>query len=163
LGGLSQREVAQYVELEASEIASSELVAGLHAETKGNPFFLSEIVRLLALEGLPTEPTAEVRVGIPQSVRDVISRRLNYLSGDCNRVLVLAAVIGREFALDALARMGDVSEEQLLDVLDEAIAAGVVSEVPGGRARLRFAHVLIRDTLYDELRSARRTRHTASR
>jgi hypothetical protein len=63
LGGLSQREVAQYVELEASEIASSELVAGLHAETKGNPFFLSEIVRLLALEGLPTEPTAEVRVG----------------------------------------------------------------------------------------------------
>jgi DNA-binding SARP family transcriptional activator len=158
LGGLSQREVARYVELEASEIASSELVAGLHEETEGNPFFLSEIVRLLALEGLSTDPTAEVRVGIPQSVRDVISRRLNYLSEECNRVLVLASVIGREFALDALARMGDLSEEQLLDVLDEAIAAGIVSEVPGGRAQLRFAHVLIRDTLYGGLRSARRTR-----
>jgi eukaryotic-like serine/threonine-protein kinase len=158
LGGLSQREVAQYVELEASEIASSELVAGLHEETEGNPFFLSEIVRLLALEGLPTDPTAEVRVGIPQSVRVVITRRLNYLSEECNRVLVLASVIGREFALATLVRMGDVPEEQLIDTLDEAIAAGVVSEVPGGRARLRFAHVLIRDTLYDELRSARRMR-----
>jgi DNA-binding SARP family transcriptional activator len=158
LGGLSQREVAQYVDLEASEIASSELVAGLHEDTEGNPFFLSEIVRLLVLEGLPTDPTAEVRVGIPQSVRDVTTRRLNHLSEECNRVLVLASVLGREFALDTLVRMGDVSDEHLLDKLDEAIAAGVVSEVPGGRARLRFAHVLIRDTLYDELRSARRIR-----
>ena len=46
----------------------------------------------------------------------------------------------------------------MLDVLDEAIAARIVSDVPGGRGRLRFAHVLIRDTLYEGLTAARRMR-----
>jgi predicted ATPase len=95
---------------------------------------------------------------IPQSVRDVIARRLRHLSQECNRVLVLASVLGREFALDALARVGGVSEEELLDMLDEAMTARVVSDIPAGPRQLRFAHVLIRDTLYDGLTTARRVR-----
>src|SRR5918999_1712987 len=158
LGGLSERDVAQYVELTASEIASSELAAGLHAETEGNPLFVGEIVRLLAVEGASAGSTAEVRLAIPQSVRDVIARRLSHLSEECHRVLVLASVIGREFAVDALARVGGVPEGELLDVLDEAMVARVVSELPARTARLRFAHVLIRDTLYEGLASARRVR-----
>jgi DNA-binding SARP family transcriptional activator/tetratricopeptide (TPR) repeat protein len=158
LRGLSERDVAQYVELTASEIASSKLAAGLHAETEGNPLFVGEIVRLLAVEGVPAESTGEVRLAIPQSVRDVIARRLRHLSEECNRILVLASVIGREFAVDALAHVGGVPEEELLDLLDEAMAARVVSEPPAGNARLRFAHVLIRDTLYEGLTSARRVR-----
>ena len=73
-------------------------------------------------------------------------------------MLVLASVIGREFALDTLARLGGVSGEELLDTFDEALAARVVSDVPGAPGRLRFAHVLIRDTVYDGLTSARRVR-----
>jgi tetratricopeptide (TPR) repeat protein len=73
-------------------------------------------------------------------------------------VLVLASVLGREFALDALARLSEVSEDALLDTLDEALAARVLSDVPGAPSRLRFAHVLIRDTLYAELTTARRVR-----
>ena len=90
-------------------------------------------------------------LAIPQSVRDVIARRLGHLSEECNRMLVLASVLGREFALDALARLGGVSEDELLDALDEAMAARVVADVPGAPGRLRFAHVLIRDTLYEGL------------
>jgi DNA-binding SARP family transcriptional activator len=158
LGGLSEREVAQYVQLTASEIATSELVAGLHTETEGNPLFVGEIVRLLSLEGVSAESTREVRLAIPQSVRDVIARRLNHLSEECNRMLVLASVIGREFAVDALAHAGDIPEDELVDLLDEATAARVVSDLPAGTGGLRFAHVLIRDTLYDGLTSARRAR-----
>jgi DNA-binding SARP family transcriptional activator len=158
LGGLSEREVAQYVELTASQIASTPLVAAVHQETEGNPLFVGEIVRLLAVEGVGSESTAEACLAIPQSVRDVIARRLTHLSHECNRLLVLAAVIGREFALDALARMAGVSEDGLLDVLDEAMAARVLADVPGAADRLRFAHVLIRDTLYEGLAAARRAR-----
>jgi DNA-binding SARP family transcriptional activator/tetratricopeptide (TPR) repeat protein len=153
LGGLSEGEVAEYIERTASEIASAELVAALHDEAEGNPLFVGEIVRLLAVEG--------VRAGgfaIPQSVREVIARRLTHISEECNRVLVLASVIGREFAIDALARVGGVAEDELLETLDEAMLARVVSDVPGGADRLRFAHVLIRDTLYEGMTSARRTR-----
>ena len=158
LGGLSEREVVEYVELAASEIAASELVAGLHEETAGNPLFVGEIVRLLTADVGRSESIRNVRLAIPESVRDVIARRLSRLSQECNRVLVLASVIGREFALDALARVADVSEDQLLDTLDEAMVVRVVSEVPGGPGRLRFAHVLIRDTLYEGLTAARRVR-----
>jgi DNA-binding SARP family transcriptional activator len=158
LGGLSEPEVVDYVELTASEIASPQLAATLHEETEGNPLFVGEIVRLLAVEGARSGSMGEPRLAIPQSVRDVIGRRLTHLSRACNRMLVLASVIGREFALDALARLGAVSEDVLLDVLDEAMAARVVSDVPGVTNRLRFAHVLIRDTLYDGLTSARRVR-----
>jgi DNA-binding SARP family transcriptional activator len=149
LSGLSERDVAAYVQLAASELATPELIAALHEETEGNPLFVGETVRLLALEG---------RIAIPQSVRDVISRRLAHLGDECNRVLVLASVLGREFALDALARLSGVTEDALLETLDEAMRARVISEVPGGPGRLRFAHVLIRDTLYEGLTTARRVR-----
>jgi DNA-binding SARP family transcriptional activator len=149
LRGLSQQDVAEYVELAAAELASPDLIASLYDETDGNPLFVGETVRLLVVEG---------RIAIPQSVRDVISRRLAHLADECNRVLVLASVLGREFALDALARLSKLGEDDLLDTLDEAIAARVLSDVPGAPSRLRFAHVLIRDTLYAELTTARRVR-----
>jgi DNA-binding SARP family transcriptional activator len=158
LGGLSRREVAEYVGLTASHIASADLVAALHAESEGNPLFVGEIVRLLSIEGVPSEKPAEARVVIPQSVRDVIARRLTHLPEECRRVLVVASVLGREFSLAPLGRMSGVAEDELLDVLDEAMFARVVSDVAGGPGHVRFAHVLIRDTLYDGLTTGRRVR-----
>jgi DNA-binding SARP family transcriptional activator len=152
LVGLSEAAVAEYVALSATELASPELVAVLHDETEGNPLFVTETVRLLAVE----KTASEGRISIPQSVRDVIARRLRHLSDETNRVLVLASVLGREFTLATLARVADVPEDALLDSLDEASAARVVSDVPDAPGRLRFAHVLIRDTLYDALGAARR-------
>ena len=158
LGGLSEREVAEYIELTASELALPELVTALHEDAEGNPLFVGEIVRLLAVEGVRSEYTAAVQLAIPQSIRDVIARRLTHLSRECNRVLLLAAVIGREFGIDALARLADVTVDELLESLDEAMIARVVSDDPGAPGRLRFAHVLIRDTLYEGLTRAHRVR-----
>ena len=158
LSGLSRPDVAHYLELTASDIATSELVARLHAETEGNPLFVGEIVRLLSVEHVASPSAAGTGLAIPQGIRDVIVRRLSHLSAECERLLVLASVIGREFSVDALARMGGITESELLDILDEAQTARVVSDVPDAAGRLRFAHVLIRDTLYDGLTSARRVR-----
>jgi DNA-binding SARP family transcriptional activator len=157
LTGLSEPEVAEYVDVTASQIASPELIAALHKETEGNPLFVVETVRLMAIEGVEHE-SGRAEVAIPESVHAVIARRLAHLSDECNRLLVLAAVLGRDFSLDALARLGGVSEEELLDVLDAAMTARVVSELPGAPGRLRFAHVLIRDTLYEGLTTVRRIR-----
>ena len=144
IAGLNEAELQDYV---AHEAAAPVSVAALHEQTGGNPLFAGEIVRLLSVEG---------RLVVPQSVRDVIARRLTHLSDACNRALVLASVLGREFTLDALARLSDVTEDALLDALDEAIAARIVSDIPSSPGRARFAHVLIRDTLYEGLSGARR-------
>jgi DNA-binding SARP family transcriptional activator/tetratricopeptide (TPR) repeat protein len=158
LAGLSAPDVARYVEQTASEIASPELIAALYDETEGNPLFVGETVRLLSLEGVRPEVDGAPRA-IPPSIRDVITRRLGHLSEECNHLLVHASVLGREFALGTLARTAGIPDEGvLLETLDEAMAARIIADLPGSADRLRFTHVLIRDTLYEGLTIARRVR-----
>ena len=157
LRGLTETDVAEYVELAVGRAASGDLVTALHEETEGNPLFVVEMVRLLAIEGDALELRSP-SLDIPESIRDVIARRLAHLSDECNRVLVLASVLGRELAPAALARLAGVSDDDLLEHLDEALAAGVLTHVPGSHEHVRFAHVLIRDTLYDGVTTARRVR-----
>jgi class 3 adenylate cyclase/tetratricopeptide (TPR) repeat protein len=161
LGGFRREEVASLIELTADLEPPDALVAVVHAETEGNPLFVGEVVRLLASEGRLGAPAdaESLRFTIPDSIREVIGRRIHHLSSECKSVLTVASVLGREFALDALESATEISGDDLLDVLDEAIAARVVSEIPGSLGRLRFSHALIRDALYDELTTPRRTRY----
>jgi DNA-binding SARP family transcriptional activator len=157
LAGLVAPDVARLIELTAEVAPAQELVAGIYEETEGNPLFVGEVVRLLAQEGLLAGGRQDVeKLGVPQGVREVIGRRLRRLSEDCARILTLACVLGREFDLVALESMAGIAPGEMLEWLDEAMAARIVSEVPGSPGRLRFAHALIRDALYEELTGARR-------
>jgi hypothetical protein len=130
----------------------------VYARTEGNPLFVTETTRLLVVEGLSGDAHSPREFAIPRTVQDVIARRLAHLSQECNRLLVLASVLGREFAIDMLARLAGVSQDQLLEVLDEALVARVLVGVPGLSGRIRFAHVLIRDAVYEGLTATRRIR-----
>ena len=154
LRGLDAPQVAEYVRLSTGFEPAAGLVEAIHSETEGNPLFVSETVHLLAAEGRVEEADADV--GIPPGVRAVIGRRVERLSPQCRELLVPASVMGREFAIDALAELSDLTSEELLDVLHEAMAERVLDDVPGAPGRVRFGHALIRDTLYDELTAARR-------
>ena len=158
LQGLALPDVARFIELDADVSPPAELVAAIHDETEGNPLFVGEVVRLLASEGRLSriDVGALWALGIPQGVREVIGRRIGRLTPECSRVLTLAAVLGREFELDALEHLSELSSDELLDVLDEAIASKVLTSVPGAPGHLRFAHALIRETLYDQLTTVRR-------
>ena len=150
LAGLGEEDVVHFIELAAPGRPGTELAPAVHAETEGNPLFVGEIVRLLAEENRLEDPVA-APLAIPQSVREVIGRRLRNLSDPCNRLLTLASVLGREFDLDALASVSGLSPGEILELLDEAMETRVVSEVPGAIGRMRFAHALIRDTAYHGL------------
>jgi tetratricopeptide (TPR) repeat protein len=159
LRGLGASDVARYIEMTSGFAPPDDLVAAVHHETEGNPFFTGEVVRLLVAEGrLESERPTGWKIGVPQGVREVIGRRLSRLSEECNRVLTLASVIGREFGLDVLERVSGLDGEQLLEVLDESLAARIVAKVPEAVGRYRFAHALVRDTLYDEPSPVRRVR-----
>jgi eukaryotic-like serine/threonine-protein kinase len=155
LDGLKEADVARIIKLVAPAASADDLGTAVYAETEGNPLFVGEIVRLLAEEGRLEDP-APGRLAIPQSVREVIGRRLRHLSPECNELLTLASVLGREFDLDALARVSAFERGAVLELLDEAIGARVVSEVPGAIGRMRFAHALIRDAVYHGLTRSRR-------
>jgi DNA-binding SARP family transcriptional activator/tetratricopeptide (TPR) repeat protein len=154
LGGLAQDDIAEYIAISIEIEPEATTVAEIHAESDGNPLFVGEIVRLLASEGRLGERAEKLQ--IPSGVREVIGSRLRRLSGPCQKVLTRVSVLGREFDVDVVQRLSGLPREALIDVLDEAISERVVGEVPGVPGRLRFAHVLIRDTLYDDLTVARR-------
>jgi DNA-binding SARP family transcriptional activator/tetratricopeptide (TPR) repeat protein len=149
LGGLDAEAVASIVAARAGARASSRLSAAVHARTEGNPFFVEELLR--EAHELPSPD----QLVLPQSIKDLILRRLRRLDGESVRLLEAAAVIGREFALPVLGQAAGSSGERLLDSLDAALGAHVV--VPAGSpGSYAFAHALVRETVYNRLSPARR-------
>jgi predicted ATPase len=143
--GLAAEDVAQLMASTAGGELRADLAAAVHRQTAGNPLFVGEMTRLLAAQNALDRD--DVSVGVPQGVREVIERRMVRLPQPCIDVLTLAAVAGEEFALDIVARAGAVRVPEVVELLDTAMAAGVVREA--GTGRYRFAHALFREALYE--------------
>lgn len=128
----------------------------LRERTGGNPLFVRELARLMVAEGIGAAHDA-----VPAGVGDVLRRRLARLPPHTATALRQAAVLGREVDITLLGELGRIDDEELLDALEPAVLAGLLDEpVPG---RIRFAHNLIRDTLYDDTSVLRRSRlHAAA-
>ena len=133
-----------------------DMVEQVHLRTKGNALFVSELLKLLEANRL--DETQGWQFAIPQEIRGVIGRRFDRLSDECNRVLTIASVIGREFDFDLLSRVTDSSDDDLLDVVDEALVARVIEGAAGGTERYQFTHALIQQTLSEELSPSRNVR-----
>ncbi|MEU8406496.1 BTAD domain-containing putative transcriptional regulator [Micromonospora sp. NPDC048842] len=120
----------------------------IHQRSGGNPFFVRELAQLY-------ESTGQAGLAaVPPGVRDVIRHRLAQLPAATRTVLRQAAVFGRDLDPDVLGVLaGDPTTA--LDAVDGALAAGFLTErEPDGR--LRFTHILVRDTLYADLSAPRR-------
>jgi class 3 adenylate cyclase len=160
LKGLSEQEVGRYIEVAARIEPPPALVKAIHDETEGNPFFVSEIVNLLASEGELEDPSnlGEWTVTIPQGVREVVGRRLDRLSEDCNRILAIASVVGREFSVEVLERVAELPRDRMLELLEEAEGERIVDEATQPSLRFSFSHALVREALYEELGVTQRVR-----
>jgi tetratricopeptide (TPR) repeat protein len=166
LRGLPEEDVRAMLAALRGENLPEALAHAISRETEGNPFFIQEIVRHLIEEGVLSREgavwTSHSRldeIGLPESVRDVIGRRVGRLSDDCTKLLTVAAVLGREFAIDALGRVTGLEKERLFEVLDEAVNARVVEAASQALGRYRFAHALVRESLYEELSTLERFRN----
>ena len=112
------------------------LAGEIASETDGNPFFVGEVLRsLVESERLLYDTTTErwsvdrsAPLGLPESVRDVIVRRVERLGAETHEVLTLAAVIGRSFELELLGRLIETTESELLDRLETAVTATLLDE-----------------------------------
>ncbi len=161
LGGLDETATARVMAYAAGFEVPAVLAAAVHAQTGGNPLFAIEVVRMLAQErrlGAQDGPTPTA-VPLPPSVRHVLRRRLQKLTSETGALLVRAAVFGAEIDLPVLERAADqLSRGALLRALDEARAARLVEPIPDGSTRLRFAHDLVRETIYEGIGMAERSR-----
>jgi tetratricopeptide (TPR) repeat protein len=158
LSGLEEPDVTRFIDQTTGVAPPASLVSAVFEETEGNPLFVGELVRLLAQEGELTSVVQGTRLAIPASVREVIGRRLAHLSARSKDALTLGSVLGQEFEIEALSRLAEQSARELVGVLDEAILARAVTPIPGTPGRLRFAHALIRNSLYDSIPAGTRRR-----
>ena len=161
IGGLSAEETAALVQVRTGEAPGPTFARALHEETEGNPLFIEEMVRHLGEAGVRpsvAEPSDLQRFGLPEGVKQVIARRLDRLDTAATEWLRTAAVIGRDFDAGLLARTLGWGELEFLDVLDQALDAGLVAETGAEPGRYSFDHALIRETLYEGMSRPRRAR-----
>jgi class 3 adenylate cyclase/DNA-binding SARP family transcriptional activator len=152
LSGLGEAEVAELITGRTGQQPPRGFVRRVAERSEGNPFFIEEL-----LHDVGAESDWDVAAGgVPDSVKDLLLRRLRGLGDDCRQALSVAAVAGREFDLDVLERVLEHPRDRLIDLIEEAIDADVLVELAQTVGRLSFSHALFRETIYEQLSATRK-------
>jgi class 3 adenylate cyclase len=169
LGGLDADALGALLEAAAGHALGAggeALRDALAAETDGNPFFVTEVLRHLVETGAIRQgddgrwiATPELTpLSFPTSVREVVAHRVARLGGDARQMLTLGAVIGREFDLELLVQSSGSPEEVVLEAVEEALGSRLIGESGATVDRFAFAHAIVRNVIYRELPASRRVR-----
>jgi tetratricopeptide (TPR) repeat protein len=156
LSGLNAEQVGRFVHATAGVTPAAAVIAVLHRETEGNPFFVKQCALMLDDEAA-RRSLRSGQMTVPPNVRDAIVRRLATLSPDCREMLEVASVAGHVFDVPLLRANTQTRPARLLDVLHEATSARIVHSDDASRDSYSFWHGLIRQTLYDGMGAERRT------
>ncbi len=150
LRGFSEVQVADFVHLASGVQLDAAVSRALYVATAGNPFFLSELVRMLVAEGRLSSNAPE-HFTVSNNVRAAIRRRLGMIEEPTVRVLRIASVLGREFDSPIIRAVLNINNRELSLAVEEAIAWGLVERLPNSITRLKFAHSLIAESIYEDL------------
>lgn len=115
----------------------------IYPMSEGNPLFVEELLRVGATQG-----------ALPSGLSAVLDEHLSKVSPRARSALDAAAVLGREFSVEALSLSFGLPPDEVMEDANEAIAAGILAV---GECGTRvFSHALLRDRLYDLLPPTRR-------
>ena len=142
LGGLGVESVARLLD----SGAAPGVAETLHELTGGNPFFVESVLRTTDLDS--------ASLTVPRNVQDFIAARVAGLPETTVEILEVAAVLGAESEAELLAEV--LGDETRLDALAAAVDAQLIVELPSLPVRYRFAHALVRTTLYERIPAPRR-------
>jgi DNA-binding CsgD family transcriptional regulator len=115
--------------------------------TEGNPFFVEELTRSLAEAG--AWPMTLENLQIPRSIQDTVQRQVQRLPESARQTLLLAAVTGERFDFGLLQAVTAREEPELLRILKEMVAAGLIVEESADQ--FAFRHALTREAAYSML------------
>ena len=146
LGELSESEAAELLGRDAASVTT------IYSHGGGNPFYLEQLGRTGGGADLGQAPGgAAPEAGVPPAVAAAIAEELESLSPRSRAFLDAAAVAGEPFEPSLAAAIGELSEADGLEALDDLLALDVVrpTEVP---RRFKFRHPLVRRAVYESAR-----------
>jgi hypothetical protein len=146
---LARDEVAAIVSSRRGDV-SPELGCAIWQSTQGNPYFLDEILRLVAAQG---DRIDGGELPIPFGVREAVRQRLALCDETTRALLEVAAVAGMEPDATAVALAAGLDPETAAIRIAAAVRDGTLVELGGGA--LRFGHALVREVLYRDLPASR--------
>jgi len=134
---------------------------------EGTPLFMEEIARSLRESGAVTSQSSRVltvaveQISIPASVQAIVASRLDRLAAEPRRLLLTAAVIGKNLRTDVLRRVSRLPEVELQTALQTLEAAEFLYETsPGTGQDYTFKHAITQSVAYEAiLRAERRVLH----
>jgi adenylate cyclase len=149
-------------ELLGADPSVAELGAVILHRAAGNPFFVEEIVRDLAEQGVFDGPPGARRqlhalsdVQVPATLQAAIAARIDRLGADAKRTLNAAAVIGARFDIGLLTVLAPAP------AIDELVAAQLIDQTRyTPHAEYAFHHPLVQTVAYTtQLKSTRAQLH----
>jgi adenylate cyclase len=148
--------------LEQDDI-SREFCQLVYQKTRGNPFFVEEVVKSLKEDEVIYREknkwkVREVsKIEFPETVKDTIKARISRLDDECQRALTMASFVGRNFSFDVLKEVTGFEEDKLLETMEKMLETGLIKErVMRGEDVLSFADIIVRDVVYEEVSRLRR-------
>ncbi|HEX7977444.1 MAG TPA: AAA family ATPase [Gemmatimonadaceae bacterium] len=172
----SADEVARFARRELPSVTvTSGLAAKLHETTEGSPLFVAEFVRELrartesgagAAESLERAAN-DLAHELPRSVRSVVHRKIERLSADDRRVLIVASVQGVRFDAAVIADVlrvgaGEIEDRLAAIARQSALVRNAIDSHDTLGARYTFVHVLYQNALYATLGPAQRRELSAA-
>src|SRR5262245_38534563 len=155
LTGLDRAAVQALLEAIAEAEVEPGLAEAVARETSGNPFFIREVLLHLLEEGAlardGTQWQAALPAGtraVPETVRQVIARRLGRVSAAATELLRVAAACTAGVPFEVVRRVAGLAEAAALDALDEALGVQLLRPT-ADPDRFDFAHALVRHTPYE--------------
>ena len=153
--GVDEKEITSMVKFWiGNQQIDQKFIEYLHHLSGGNPFFISELLRMIAESGLSVKDMMDEKsLTLPPTVSKTINYRLSRLSQTERRALEVAAAIGFTFKVDQVSELADLSVMQILDALDELVSRHFLFV---RSSQYQFAHELVRQAVLDGMSPARR-------
>jgi len=130
----------------------------VYEKTKGNPFFVEEVIKSLKEEEVIFREENQwkfkevSKIEFPKTVKSVIKARISRLDEECQNILTLASFVGNDFSFEAICGVTNIEENKLLELMEKLLKTGLVKErVVRGEDVYCFADVIVRDVVHEEV------------
>jgi tetratricopeptide (TPR) repeat protein len=135
----------------------------VYEKTRGNPFFVEEVIRSLKEEEVIFREKNKWKfkqvssIEFPETVKSVVKARISRLDEECQNVLTMASFIGNDLTYAALSEVTRVEDDKLLEIIEKILKTGLFKHrVIRQEDMLSFADIIVRDVAYEEVSPFRR-------